>query len=237
MSYSALFFDLDDTVYANTNGLWQTLRQRIGLYMVERLGLTPDEVAELRPHYFQSYGTTLRGLQIHHQVDAEDYLAYVHDVPLEQYIQPAPALKALLGSLPLPRWIFTNADANHAQRVLTRLGIQDCFTGIIDIHALDFFCKPNPEAYTRALAQAGNPDPAACVMLDDSLLNLAPARALGFTTVLVGPAVEPHPAASRIIPSLLDLPRALPELWPGEPGGPALREARAAQPRVAPDAA
>ncbi len=215
MSYSALFFDLDDTVYASANGLWQTLRQRIGLYMTERLGMDPDAAAQLRMKYFQTYGTTLRGLQVHHHVDADDYLAYVHDVPLERYLQPAPALGALLDSLPVPRWIFTNADVNHARRVLARLGIEDCFAGIIDIHALNFVCKPDPAAYICALARAGNPDPTACVMLDDALRNLAPAHALGFTTVLVGPAPEPHPAVSRTIPSLLDLPAALPELWPG----------------------
>ena len=46
--------------------------------------LPVEEVDILRRNYFEQYGTTLRGLQIHHQVDTDEYLAYVHDLPLEK---------------------------------------------------------------------------------------------------------------------------------------------------------
>jgi FMN phosphatase YigB (HAD superfamily) len=59
---------------------------------------------------------------------------------------------------------------------------------------------------------AGESDPARCVFFDDSPRNLAPARDLGFFTVLVG-ATETNPAADRSVASLLELPQALPELW------------------------
>ncbi len=58
-------------------------------------------------------GTTMRGLQIHHQIDTDDYLAYVHDLPLHDYLYPNPQLRSLLTSLPQRRWIFTNADADY----------------------------------------------------------------------------------------------------------------------------
>jgi pyrimidine 5'-nucleotidase len=138
MSYTTLFFDLDDTLYPGSNGLWALIRERMGWYMVEVLGLPESEVPALRRKYYETYGTTLRGLQIHHQVDVDDYLHYVHDLPLEQFLQPNPELRALLLSLPQQRWIFTNADADHARRVMSVLGVQDCFTGIIDIRAIGF---------------------------------------------------------------------------------------------------
>ncbi len=34
-----------------------------------------------------TYGTTLKGLQIHNKVDTDEYLAYVHNVPLENLYQ------------------------------------------------------------------------------------------------------------------------------------------------------
>jgi putative hydrolase of the HAD superfamily len=213
MSYSALFFDLDDTLYTSSNGLWEAIRDRMGLYMVERLNIPIDQVQDIRHRYYKTYGTTLRGLQLHHQVDADEYLAYVHDLPLDEYIQPNPDLCAMLDKLTVPYWIFTNADANHARRVLARLGARDCFEGIIDIRALGFCCKPEPDAYLRALALAGSPDPGGCVMLDDAPANLAPARALGFTTVLVNHTCQPDPAAAYTISTALDLPMVLPELW------------------------
>lgn len=218
MLYTTLFFDLDDTLYASSNGLWGVIRARMGTYMEDVLGLPKDEVPALRRTYYETYGTTLRGLQIHHQVDADKYLDYVHDLPLEQYLQPNPALRRLLLSLPQQRWIFTNADAGHARRVMAILGVGDCFTGIIDIRALDFACKPEPAAYQRALALAGDPAPQQCILLDDSLTNLAAARQIGFTTVWISQNGSTHPAAQFTLSGLLEMPRKLPCLWPAASG-------------------
>jgi putative hydrolase of the HAD superfamily len=223
MSYTTLFFDLDDTLYPGSNGLWALIRERMGWYMVEVLGLPESEVPALRRKYYETYGTTLRGLQIHHQVDVDDYLHYVHDLPLEQFLQPNPELRALLLSLPQQRWIFTNADADHARRVMSVLGVQDCFTGIIDIRALEFACKPELEAYQRALALAGDPAPEACVLLDDSASNLAGARQIGFSTVWVGQNGAAkfgaaHSVAQFTLSGLLELPLKMPSLWAEETG-------------------
>ncbi len=232
MQYTTLFFDLDDTLYPSSTGLWQVIRERMSIYMAERLGIAQDEIPHLRRHYFENYGTTLRGLQIHHHVNAEDYLAFVHDVPLANFMQPRPELRTLLLSLPQPRWIFTNADENHAHRVLTILGITDCFTGIIDVRSVGFACKPEELAFRRALALASENNPQQCILFDDSLRNLAGAQRLGFTTVLIDengdhhnpdalksshlkdatPMISPCQADYRIS-SLLDLPETLPMLW------------------------
>lgn len=212
MQYTTLFFDLDDTLYDSRCGLWTAIRGRMSDYMLERLGLPQAQVPALRRHYYETYGTTLRGLQRHHAVDVEDFLHYVHDVPLAEYLQPAPQLRDLLLSLPQRRWIFTNADSAHAQRVLGALNLDGCFDGIIDIRALEFVCKPEEAAYRQALRQAGEIEPRRCVFFDDSANNLAAARVLGFVTVLVG-ANTPHPAADYVLPDLLSLPGVLPGLW------------------------
>lgn len=213
VTYKTLFFDLDDTLYESSCGVWNTVQERMRLYMAERVGLPAAEIPALRRQYFETYGTTLRGLQRHHQVDADDYLAYVHDLPLSEYLQPNPALRRLLLSLPQPRWIFTNADSAHASRVLATLGMADCFTGIIDVRAIDFACKPEPEAYLRALAHSGSPDPQTCVLFDDRIENLGGAHRLGFTTVWVKPEAEPHADADFNVPDLMALPQVMPDLW------------------------
>ena len=212
MEYSTIFFDLDDTLYPSTNGLWEAIRERMNLFMEKRLNLPADEISDLRRHYFIKYGTTLKGLQFHHDVDADEFLAFVHDLPLKSFLKPDPALQKLVQSLPQKKWIFTNADVAHAKRVLDLLGLEGYFNGIIDVRANNFFCKPQLEAYRSALAHAGETDPTRCVFLDDSARNLAPATQLGFYTVLVG-AHEPNPAARCTIPSIHDLPKQIPELW------------------------
>ena len=215
--FTTLFFDLDDTLYPSNSGVWAVIRERITTYMIERLGFSPAEVDETRRNYFATHGTTLRGLMVNHPdqmtpAAIEDFLAYVHDAPIGNYLQPAPALRELLLSLPQPRWILTNADDAHAGRVMEALGVTGCFQGVIDIKALGFACKPTPEAYQKALALTGNPPPERCVFFDDSRRNLAAARSLGFFTVWVGSA-ESDPAACLSVASLEELPQAMPELW------------------------
>lgn len=105
MCFSTLFFDLDDTLYPSNSGLWDAIRDRMNEFMYERVGLSRGEIPILRRFYFETYGTTLQGLQIHYNVDADEYLAYVHDLPLEQYIRPDPELQLMLISLNRSKWI------------------------------------------------------------------------------------------------------------------------------------
>ena len=212
MAYSTLLLDLDDTLYPSTNGLWSAIRQRMDEYMLLRMGIPEADIAELRKSYFITYGTTLRGLQIHHKVDAQDFLDYVHDLPVEQIVLPDPDLRLLLNSLPQAKFIFTNANHKHALRVLSCLGLTECIHGIIDINALEYVCKPDPKAYWAALAFAGESDPLACVYLDDSPRNLAPAHQIGIFTILVGSQAQ-APVARLAIDRPHELRQVMPELW------------------------
>jgi putative hydrolase of the HAD superfamily len=212
MRYKSLYFDLDDTLYPSTSGLWEAIRGRMNTYMQKFMDLPLPEIAAIRQSYLERYGTTLRGLQTQYEVDADEYLAFVHDLPLEKFIHPDPDLRRMLESLPQKRWIFTNSDLNHVKRVLNILGLVDCFNGIIDIHAVDFACKPDKLAYQRALSFAGDENPSNCTIFDDALRNLAPAREMGFFTVLVGKD-GPEPQVDRTIPSLHVLKEYMPELW------------------------
>ncbi len=208
MRFTNLFFDLDDTLYPRDNGLWDAIRARIASYMTERMGIPDDVAAVMRQRYFEQYGTTLRGLQIHHQVDMADYLAYVHDVPLKDYLSPDPVLRSVLQALPARKWIFTNADVPHATRVLAALGISDCFDGVIDVNALSPYCKPMPESFEIALRLAGESDPARCVMIDDLPRTTRAARASGLFSVLFGYA-SPSPDADKTLDDWRQLPPLL----------------------------
>ncbi len=212
MNLHTVFFDLDSTLYPESNGMWEKIRQRIDLYMHKRLGLSYEAIPELRHDYFVNYGTTLRGLQAHFGIDQQEYLDFVHDLPLDEYLHPEPQLRQILLSIPYPRWIFTNSDLDHVQRVLSKMEIQDCFDGIVDVWALDPYCKPQREAYQRALELARAPDPHECAFLDDSIRNLTPAHEAGFFTVLVGQNGA-HPAADRTIDNIHVLRDGVPELW------------------------
>ena len=186
MEYTTLFLDLDDTLYPHTSGLWEAVGSRIQTYIEKKLNVSAEDASHLRAQYLAQFGTTLNGLIHHHQIDPMEYLDYVHDVPVENLIPPDPELQTMLASITLPRVIFTNAHLEYAVRVLNQLGISDLVTQIIDILALDFSNKPNPEAYHRALILAGNPSSDTCLLVDDRYPNLSTAADFGMTTVLVG---------------------------------------------------
>src|SRR6476620_5625896 len=137
-------FDLDDTLYPASCGLWPVLVMRMEQYMIERLGIAAQSVPEMRRRYLAGFGSTLNGLRREYNIDAIEYLAFVHDVPLEQFIQPQPLLSEMLGRLPLEKVIFTNADAPHARRVLATLGVAEHLPLIVAVHSTDFFNKPDP---------------------------------------------------------------------------------------------
>jgi pyrimidine 5'-nucleotidase len=212
MPLDTIFFDLDATLYPESNGLWPAIRAKIDQFMYEIINIPEADIPKLREYYYIQYGTTLRGLQNHYGIKAEEYLSYVHDLPLRHYLKPDPILRDMLLSIPHRRWIFTNSDKPHAQRVLSILEIEDCFDGLVDVYALEPYCKPIPEAYKLALDIAKVSNSGNCAILDDSPHNLTPAKEMGFFTVLVGQN-RSHPTADRVLENIHDLPKVAPELW------------------------
>lgn len=184
MKFTTIFFDLDDTLYPPATGLWKEIKGRIGLYMHERMNIPIDETSALREKYFLQYGTTMRGLQAHHQIDTDDFLTYVHDLPLKDYLTPDLMLRDIIASLPTRNLIFTNADSNHADRVLTALGLRDVFETIIDVNMINPYCKPMPESFQIAMKIANETDASKCVMIDDIHRNTKGARAMGLFSIL-----------------------------------------------------
>lgn len=186
MRFTTLFFDLDDTLYPSSTGLWHAIKDRMNLYMLERLGIPENDIPFLREQYFKMYGTTLRGLQERHHVDAAEYLAFVHDLPLKDYLTPNPVVREVIASLPTHNLIFTNADVSHARRVLNVLQLDDLFETVVDVNAVTPYCKPMPESFAIAMDLANEPDPRKCVMIDDLPRTTRAALNVGMASLLYG---------------------------------------------------
>jgi putative hydrolase of the HAD superfamily len=212
MPLSAILFDLDNTLYPASSGLMHSVDTRITEFVQSLLGVEPHEAMDLRRQYFVDYGTTLRGLQFHHTVDPEDYLAYVHDLALEAFLASDAELDRLLGEVAAAKAVFTNAPGDYARRVLAVLGIERHFEQVFDIRFHGFQPKPDPAAYRRVLDALGLAG-AETVFIEDTPQNLLPARALGMTTILVG--AEPTSicdVADFVAPDILAALRVVMEL-------------------------
>jgi len=187
-----IFFDCDDSLYRNNWATASKLNAKFAAYCSSNLGVPESKMMDL----YKTHGTTLCGLIREGFLEDEqvmNFLNYVHDISLDD-IKPDPELRSLLLDIPHRRWVFTAATHEHASRCLRLLGIEDCFEGIIACSSKDVFekagyvSKHDPRCFEVAMDVAGvkRDEAAKCMLLDDSASNLKTAKAMGWTTVLVG---------------------------------------------------
>jgi putative hydrolase of the HAD superfamily len=186
-----ILFDLDDTLYPRSAGIMLEIRRLIMDFIQTQFGLSLEEADALRDEYLHAYGTTMRGLQVNHGIDPDQYLHHVHAIALHEYLQPNPELDDVLDTLSQEMIVFTNASREHAERVLDVLGIRQHFSRIVDIRDMAFESKPQPSAYRR-ICQLLQIAPEECVLVEDNVRNLCPAKEIGMSTVLVGDGSQAH---------------------------------------------
>ena len=176
-------FDLDNCLYPASTGLFALIDERMGAYIQRLLDCDPVEAKRVQKDHFHRHGTTLAGLMKDHRIDPHDFLQDVHDIPLDR-VQCDERLGRLLPRLPGRRFVFTNGDAPYARRVLDAIGVAEHFEDLHDIHASSYRPKPEPHGY-ELLCERFGIDPKHALLADDMVQNLAPAKALGMTTVWV----------------------------------------------------
>lgn len=207
-----VIFDLDNTLYPPDRGVVERVDVLITGFVVERLGLDAAAANALRRRYYADYGTTLAGLMRHHDVPPDEYLAAVHAIDIEALLEPDPALRAMLLGLPFTRVLFTNGSLLHAERVLARLGITDCFAEVFGLERVDYVAKPSAMAFRRVLGTLGA-SPAECVLVDDRLDTVLAAGRLGLTTIHVDHGVPRDDPEIRFrVASVMDVPAVLEDL-------------------------
>jgi len=196
----AILFDLDNTLYSESCGVFDLIDQRMNEWLISNLQIPESEVNEFRNKYFIKYGTTLRGLMLHHEVNPRDFLDYVHDVPVHEFLSADLELRETLEQVKTRKLIFTNSDLKHANRILDALGVRDQFERIFDIEAMLFIPKPNPDPY-RLVLDYLKLSPQDVLLIDDMERNLKPAQEMGMRTVLIGngkPVDDRHHAIENI---------------------------------------
>ncbi|KAK9998658.1 hypothetical protein SO802_018261 [Lithocarpus litseifolius] len=143
-NYECLLFDLDDTLYSLSTGFFTICTKNIEEYMVQKLGIDEKKVQEISPVLYKTYGTTMAGLKaVGYNFDYDDFHGFVHGRLPYNLLKPDPVLRGLLLSLPIRKVVFTNSDKAHTARVLSRLGLEDCFERIICFETLNPTNKGN----------------------------------------------------------------------------------------------
>lgn len=201
--FDAWIFDMDDTLYPPEQGLLKLVQARINAFLIDAVNLPSEQAYVLQRQFLDEHGTTLAGLMANYSVDPDRFLHEVHDVPMDS-VEPNPGLRATIMALPGRKFVLTNGARDYAGRVIARLGFTDVFDGIWAIEDMDLTPKPEPATFRRFVDRF-DIDPKRAIFFEDTPRNLAPAKAMGMTTVLIGDG-RGHPLGDWIDHHADDLP-------------------------------
>lgn len=185
----AWVFDLDNTLYPPSAGLFAQIEERMVRFVMTLLGVERVEANRLRAHYLALHGTTLAGLMREHAMEPEAFMADVHDISFDA-LEPDAALRDAIGALPGRRIVYTNACQPYAERVLAARGLDGLFDAIYGVEHAGYRPKPERAAFDAIFAQDGL-DPGQAAMFEDDPRNLTAPHALGMRTVHVAPLPLP----------------------------------------------
>ena len=182
----AWIFDLDNTLYPRRSNLFVQIDGRIQDYVQKLLKVSREDAQTIQKNFYRKYGTTLRGLMNEYDIDADEFLEFVHDID-HSPIVPDPALGAAIARLPGRKFIFTNGSRSHAEKVAARLGVTEHFEDIFDIVAANLLPKPERQTYERFVNRF-DVLPQNAAMFDDLARNLVVPKTIGMRTVLIVPS-------------------------------------------------
>tara|TARA_Y100000590_G_scaffold468853_1_gene653491 strand:- start:13498 stop:14175 length:678 start_codon:yes stop_codon:yes gene_type:complete len=176
-------FDLDNTLYSAESGIFQQVHVLMGEYVSKKLKLDINKAKEIQKKYFIKHGTTLRGLMDNHNVDPDDFLKEVHKLDYS-IVGPNIKLNRELAKLNGKKIIYTNANLEHANNILSRLNLKNMFDEIFDIKMANYIPKPEIQPY-KEIIDKYTLEPSQTAMFDDITKNLVPAKKLGFTSIWI----------------------------------------------------
>ncbi|KAL9673487.1 hypothetical protein QQ045_029745 [Rhodiola kirilowii] len=205
--FDCLLFDMDDTLYPMS----------LGINMACRLNIQDEsDVPKMCLDLYREHGTTMAGLKaLGYEFDDDEFHAYVHGRLPYDKLKPDPVLRSLLISMPQRKIIFTNADQTHVAKVLKKMGLEDCFEGVICFETLNpackngnkILCKPSVEAM-KAVIKIANVDDANRICSKYCKWK----GSTGLSTVLVGSS-GPAEGADFVLMSIHNMKEAIPEIW------------------------
>ncbi len=183
-----LLLDLDGVCYGKHNNyslekVFGQVSKRMTKFISEKLNIDLEKAKELQTNYFYKYNTSLNGLMIHHDIQAEEFLKYVHTIDLS-FMKEDKVMRNELEKLDMEKFIYTNGSAEHAKNILTHLGVYDLFgrDKIFDIKDGGYVPKPEAQTFDLMVKKFGI-NPKKTIYIEDIAKNLSIGYERGCTTV------------------------------------------------------
>ncbi len=200
-------FDLDNTLHNASPHIFPHINRSMTAYLMRELDLDEPAANRMRMDYWRRYGATLLGLMRHHGTDPRHFLDDTHQFPdLARMVVFDSALHHLLRRLPGRKIVFSNGPRRYAEAVLDVMGIRHHFADVYSVEQMRFHPKPGIRGF-RHLLRDHRLNPARCIMVEDSAVNLRTAKRLGMTTVWISRSLRKPPFVDHRLPSVLGLAR------------------------------
>ena len=176
-------FDLDNTLYSSTTNIFNKIDKKMCQFIIDELRVDESEALKIKNKYFHEHGTTLNGLMKKHNINAERFLEFVHDIDYS-FLNKNEKLNYELKKLPGSKIIFTNGSKKHAKITIEKLGIKDNFSVIFDIVDSDYIPKPDITPYKKLISKY-RINCSESIFFEDIAKNLLPAHKLGIKTAWI----------------------------------------------------
>ena len=198
-------FDMDGTLTDSMTVVWRGAP----LALLQRYGRTPKAdlndvlltmgMADGARYLIREYGLPL--------TEAE-YYDVMRDVIAQLYetVDLKPGVRTLLAKLQAEGarlCLCSNTWSDQCRTVLTRLGIADYFSFIVEAQGV--LHKSHPEVFFECMHRLGGADPAACAVCEDAIYAASTAHKAGFTVLGVQDAAsaDDAPAMAQVCDQFL----------------------------------
>ncbi len=182
-------FDMDDTLFDASAGMFASIHQKMETFIAEKLNLSIDEAARVQNEYWKEYGATFLGLERHDGIEPQEFFNATHDFDLSPYVKTHlgnASLRRTIGKLPGKKVLVTNGPDLYAREVIRLMRLEGVFDAVVSASDMKrvgcWRCKPDKALIANICAQM-HVGVELTTMIEDSPSNLKSAKSLGLNTV------------------------------------------------------
>ena len=183
-----IVWDLDNTLYIETDEFKDMLDEATAIALVKDLGLKMN-IPTAKAMVKESYKIYRNGGEVFikdYGIDPKALFEAYHERKPVDVIEPYDGLLNRLEKLPYEQYVFTTSSRNAAEKILKRIGLYEFFKGkFYSVEDFGVYKKNESSDVYSQFCQKIQKDPKDCIFVDDSYSNLEFAKEIGMTTVRI----------------------------------------------------
>ena len=198
-------FDMDGTLTDSMTVVWRGAP----LALLQRYGRTPKaDLNDVLLTMGMADGARYLIREYDLPLTEAEYYDVMRDVIAQLYetVDLKPGVRTLLAKLQAERarlCLCSNTWSDQCRTVLTRLGIADYFSFIVEAQGV--LHKSRPEVFFECMHRLGGTDPAACAVCEDAVYAAATAHKAGYYVIGIQDAAsaDDAPAMAQVCDQFL----------------------------------